>query len=264
MNDFSFSKVFRAAFNTLVKNFTDVFILSVLVSSSVLVMSLLLNSVFLTKMNDLMNAALHGNTAQSAAADPFMFFSVYIGGVVIFAALILFFLFSAFLRLCKGETLKLKNCLPSFPAIVRFLFSAVIVFVIFAIIIVFLPIIAKMLSYGEGYSAGMFVVSAVSFALIAAFVIFSLRYILYFLPLIENATLRDSLVKSYLITNNRRMKIFVLFAVIFLINFVAKYFIFLLLITIPFSVLAVIYAYLELCGLDLGVRQNAPEPEINL
>lgn len=253
MNDFSFSKVFRAAFNTLVKNFTDVFILSVLASSSVLVMSLFLNSAFLSRVNELMDSAMTPNALQSAAGDPFLLFSVYIGSVMIFAGLVLFSLFSAFLPLCKGMTVKLKNCLPSFPAIVRFLVSAVILFVVFEIIIVFLPLAAKMVSDGDGYSAGLFVVSLVSFALIAAFVIFALRYVLFFLPLIEDeARLKDSLVKSYLLTNNRRMKIFILFAVLFIINFVAKYFMFLLLITVPFSVLTVIYAYLELSGMDLG------------
>jgi hypothetical protein len=257
MNDFSFSAVFKAAFNALVKNFTDIFLLSVLSVTSVLVVSLFLNSLLLSLVNCAISAAISADFAQSAAAyaktmNPFVMFAVYMAMVLIFAALSLFFTASIFLPLCKGKTMALKNYIPSFAAVVKFIFSVIVLFAVFGCVIIALPLIAGGVSGGDGYTAGFFVVSAVSFVLLAVFVIIALKYVLFFLPLLEGCGLKDALIKSRELTKNRTMKIFVLFAVLFLINFTGKFLIFLMLITMPFSILALIYAYLELSGADLN------------
>jgi hypothetical protein len=262
MNDFSFSAVFRSAFNALIKNFTDIFLLSVLSTTAVLVVSLFLNSVFFSRVSAMINAAIAGNAAQTAAdyarlINPFVLLSVYAGLVLVTAALFLFFMVSALLPLCKGAAMKLRNYIPSARAVSNFLISAFVMFILFEIIIVALPAAVKAASGGEGYTTGVFAVSVVSFALLTALVIFSLKYVLFFFPLLENAGLKDSLRKSKALTNGRRMKIFVLFAVLFLINFIAKYLIFLLLVTVPFSALAVIYAYLELDYKEIPERESA-------
>ncbi|MCL2145183.1 MAG: hypothetical protein FWH43_06825 [Endomicrobia bacterium] len=249
MNDFSFSAVFRAAFNTLIKNFTDVLFISVLSAALILFVSLFSNLLFIGSINASMTAAISENFAQSAKViNPFVLFSICMAFVIMFTAMILFFMASAFLPLCKGKIMKLKDYVPSFLSVLRFMLSAAAIFFVFAFIIAAMPFIAKSVSGGDGYTAGMFAVSALSFALIAVFVIFTLQYILYFLPLLENAGLKEAFQKSKEITNDRKMKIFVLLAVLFIINYIGKFFIVLLLLTVPFSILAVIYAYFELCG----------------
>ena len=251
MNDFSFSGVFRAAFNTLIKNFTDVFFLSILSTASVLVISLFLNSIFLSRLNSVMSAAISGELAQSASnyvkmTNPFLLFLVYAGLVLIFAALFMFFMASALLPLCKGNAMRLKNYIPSFSSVIKFVFSTVIFFAVFGFIILAGPLFAGYISAGDGYTAGVLAVSVISFAMLAVFVIFALKYSLFFIPLLENAGLKEAFKKSKGLTNGQKMKIFVLFSLLFLINFAGKFLIFLLLVTVPFSLITVIYVYLEL------------------
>ena len=245
MNDFSFSGVFRAAFNTLIKNFTDIFFISVLSAASVLFISLFLNSLFLSRVNSVMGAALSASDYVKTT-NPFLLFSVYAGLVLIFAALFLFFMASALLPLCKGNVMRLKNYIPSFSSAAKFVFAAVIFFAVFGFIILAGPSFAGYISAGGGYNAGVFAVSAISFALLAVFVICALKYSLFFIALLENAGLKEAFKKSKKLTNGQKMKIFVLFSLLFLINFAGKFLIFFLLVTVPFSIIAVIYVYLEL------------------
>jgi hypothetical protein len=235
------------------KNFTDIFVLSVLSVSAVLVLSLFLNSVFLSCVNFAMDGALSAGAAGNAAqANPLILFSVYICFILVFAFLISFCLFSVFLPLCKGAGMKLKNYFPSLSAVLKFLAVAAAAVLFFEIVITVFPAAAKMVGGGGGYSVGMLAVSVISFALIAGAVIFALKYGLFFLPLLEKAGLKEALKKSAALTYNCRMKIFVLAGILFLINFFAKYLIFLLLVTLPFSVLVIIYAYLELSGAEFA------------
>lgn len=253
MNDFSFPNIFRAAFNIFAKNFTDIFIVTVLSLSSVLVASLFFNSVFLGRMSFMVDAALTGNALQSSAgSNPFIMFSVYIGIVLFFAVLVVFCIFSLLFPLCKSGSMKLRNYVPSFHTGLTFICSLILIFAVFGVIIVVLPFLAKFIADSGGYSAAGLIVSMVSFAAIVFIIIFSLRYIFYFIPLLEGADIKEALKKSRSVTNNCRLKIFALLAVLFLINFFAKYFIFFLLITVPFSVLVVIYAYLDLSGYEIG------------
>ncbi|MDR1195773.1 MAG: hypothetical protein LBL00_04760 [Endomicrobium sp.] len=253
MHDFSFSNIFKVAFNTFIKNFTDIFVLSVLSVSAVLVLSLFLNSVFLGSVNFMMDGALSADAAGNAGgANPFILFSVYICLVLVFVFLLVFCLFSVFLPLCKGAGMKLKNYFPSLTALLKFLAVAAAAVLFFEIVITVFPAAAKAVSGGDGYSVGVLAISVVSFALIAGFVVFALKYGLFFLPLLEKAGLKEAFKKSGTLTYNCRMKIFVLAGILFLINFFAKYLIFLLLVTVPFSVLVIIYAYLELSGAEFA------------
>ena len=75
MNDFSVVKIFRLALNALLENFTDIFLVTVLSASSVLVAGLFLNTIFLSRVNEIVDFAVTANTQPSSAySNPFILY----------------------------------------------------------------------------------------------------------------------------------------------------------------------------------------------
>lgn len=254
MNDFSVIKIFRLALNALLKNFTGIFLVTVLSASSVLVASLFLNTVFLSRVNEIVGFAITANAQPlSVYSNPFILYSFYIGIAMIFAAFAIFCLFSLFLPLCKNREMKLKNFVPSVKALSLFTVPVLILFVFFETAVLLLPAAVRAVPAGWGLS----VLSALSFAALFLLAAAALKYFFFFPAVLENAGLAQALKKSGDITSGRRLKLFVFFALLFLLNYFAKYFVFLLLLTVPFSVLAVIYVYLELSGFDFNTDLTA-------
>lgn len=249
MNDFSVVKIFRLALNALLENFTDIFLVTVLSASSVLVAGLFLNTVFLSRVNEIVGFAVAANAQPSSAySNPFILYSFCTGVAAVFAAFAVFCLFSLFLPLCKNKEMKLRNFIPSLKALSLFSVPALILFAFFETAALLLPAAVRSVSAGLGLS----VFSALSFAAVFFLAVSALKYFFFFPAVLENAGLAQALKKSGDITAGHRLKLFVFFVLLFLVNYFAKYFVFLLLLTVPFSVLSVIYVYLELSGLDFN------------
>ena len=262
MNDFSLPNAFKAALNSYGKHFFDIFFLTILAAAFILVMSLFWNAVLIYGVDAALAKLISENALQTSSGyftpvNPFMLLFIYSAAVAATVLLFLFFTASALLPFCKGGDLKLKNFFPGFLPSLKFLFILIAAFSVYSAAVVAVPVLAKNISGGDGYTAGVFAVSVISFAVIAGWTIFIMRYFFVFPFLLEKSGLKDALKCSSLLSKGCRMKIFILLTLIFCINFVGKILLFALLFTLPFSVLTILYAYLDL-------KNEEPEPQENL
>lgn len=177
---------------------------------------------------------------------------LYISTFTLISAFFFFCLSRALLPLCLGEELKLKNLLPPFNQIIKFLagFIMITVPLLIGALLFFIFTSAPVTNffYENGLLSLLFALPIMMLA--SGIIVFAmlLRYAFFYLSLIEGLSFSDSLRKSAEITIGKRNRIIILILLMLVFNFIGKALILGIIITVPIFALAMIYTYLKIDG----------------
>lgn len=177
--------------------------------------------------------------------------------IIPFMCSLIFMLLSCgFMKICKGEkSAGIRAYIPSLKTILRYFLFALFVIFTFVIITMAIPTLYmffKWIYMPESmktvfmYFSGkpMFLAGILSFV---ALFLFFLRYFFTFFAILDNLKLKDAIKRSSEITKNYTTEILIIFIIIYLINMLGLSMIIIgFFISLPISILALIYTYYEL------------------
>lgn len=249
MFNFSIGKAFAYAFRFFGQNFTGTFFLSMLAAAFISISQMAVDYYVIGNLGALIPADA-ATVSGGEYYKPLLGVFIYSCVVLFINALVFFMLTAALFPLCLGGELKLKNFFPPISKIFKFFggFITIILPCGFALLIFFIVTSAPVTQFFADNGLLSVLIIVPFLILVSGIVVSALlfRYMFFYFGIFDAKTVSESFAKSAELTLGKRNKLFFLAVLLLIINYLGKILIIGTIITMPLSVLALIYAYLEL------------------
>lgn len=262
MFNFSIRKAFVYAFRFFGQNFVGVFALTILSVTIISLTQMAVDYFVISNLGTLLPVDAVGTVSNEEYYKPLFGVFVY-SCVVLFINSLVFFMFTgALLPLCLGGELKLKKYFPPLNKIIKFFggFITIILPFSFALLIFFVVTSAPVTQFFVENGL-LSVLIIVPFLILVSGIIISallFRYIFFYFSVFDGKTVSESFRKSTELTLGKRNKIFFLVILLLIINYFGRVLIIGSIITIPISVLVLIYVYFCLEGRKEPFENSSP------